>query len=123
MIGPHEGQELVLMLAGEKSLAMFHDALPDNDVIPEEIIPERAFAPHVQQGRIKRFAEDIRNAKNGRTMRFVCFTLPGHEWRAHCVLWLKREFFTGRLDHHPEHEALIGRLLGYNEADIAAFLS
>jgi hypothetical protein len=39
MIGPHEGKELELMLAGKKHLAAFGD-----------IIPEKKFPPYVENG-------------------------------------------------------------------------
>ncbi len=45
MIGPHEGEELELMLAGKKHLAIFHDAIPEDGYISEDIIPEQALAP------------------------------------------------------------------------------
>lgn len=122
MIGPHEGKELELMLAGEKSLAMFHDLVPAGGEIAEGVIPERAFAPHVAAGAIKRFAVDITNAKNGDVIRYVCFTLPGQEWRAEFLLWMNQEFYAGRLNHSPAHDELIGKLLGYGAADIQDFL-
>lgn len=45
-IGPHEGRELALMLAGKKPLAMFNDDWP-TDWEP----PEIAFDPYVAEGR------------------------------------------------------------------------
>lgn len=123
MIGPHEGKELALMLVGEKSLAMFHDAIPDNDEIAEEIIPEEAFAPHVAAGTIKRFSKDIESTRKGGVIRFVCFTLPNEEWRAEYLLWFKSERFSRRLDHDPAHDEIIGKLLGYTDGDVQEFLS
>lgn len=41
MIGPHEEQELELMLEGKKPLAVFCDYIPDNKKISEKIIPEK----------------------------------------------------------------------------------
>jgi hypothetical protein len=43
MIGPHEGQELELMLAGKKRLAAFGDIIPENGIINEQIIPEKNY--------------------------------------------------------------------------------
>lgn len=121
MIGPHEGKELGLMLAGEKRLAFFHDAVINGQDIPEEIIPENAFAPHVRSGEIIRLAADIPSHK-GDLIRYVCFTLPDEEWRAHFLLWLKTETHAGRLEHAPAHDEMIGKLLGYADQDVDEFL-
>lgn len=124
MIGPHEGKELELMLAGEKKLAVFHDALPpDGAEIPEEIIPEKAFAPYVAEGAMTRIAEDIRAQKTGDTIRYVCFTLPGEEWRARTFLWMRRQTFSGRRPADKTDDIFTGRLLGYDESDIEKFIS
>ncbi len=123
MIGPHERKELELMLAGNKSLAMFHDVLPTHGEISEEIIPEQAFAPHVTAGTFKRFARDISNVDNNDVIRFVCFTLPGEEWRAEFLLWFKHELFSNHISHNSAHDEIIGKLLGYCGADIAEFIS
>ncbi|MCB1533042.1 MAG: hypothetical protein KDJ35_09265 [Alphaproteobacteria bacterium] len=122
MIGPHEGKELALMLAGKKPLAMFHDLVPTSGTIPEEIIPEQAFAPHVTAGTIKRFAADFTNTRNGDTIRYVLFALPGAEWRAEFLLWLNREFYADRSAWNSAHDELTGKLLGYSDADIQDFL-
>ncbi|MCB1530012.1 MAG: hypothetical protein H6853_09060 [Rhodospirillales bacterium] len=122
MIGPHEGKELELMLAGDKKLAFFHDIIPAEGEIAEEIIPERAFAPYVQEGRLLRFAGDIPKTGSADVLRFVCFTLPGEEWRAQFILWLKREWLGGRLEYNPAHEDIIGNLLGYDAQDIEEYL-
>ncbi len=122
MIGPHEGRELELMLAGRKALAVFHDVLPSGGNIPEEIIPEQAFAPYVASGTFRRFAEEIISPKGDR-IRHVCFTLPGHEWRAEFFLWLHREIYAGRIRYEPAHEHIIGGLLGYEKADGEEFLN
>ena len=123
MIGPHEGKELVMMLAGEKSLAMFHDAVPESGNISEAIIPEKTFAPYVATGQIKRFAKDIPSKKSGKAIRYVCFSITGQEWRAEFLLWLKEEVLSARIDHAPAHDEIIGRLLGYSDEDIQEFLN
>ncbi len=123
MIAPHEGKELELMLAGTKNLAMFHDAvLPDRE-ISEDIIPENVFAPYVEKDEILRFSKDIHNVKTGGIIRYVLFSLPDEGWRAEFVLWLKQEWLDGHVPHNPANDAIIGRLLGYDERDIAEFLS
>ncbi|MAE51451.1 MAG: hypothetical protein CMH27_06550 [Micavibrio sp.] len=122
MIGPHEGRELDLMLAGEKSLAVFHDLYVDGDDIPEDIIPERAFAPYVAQGKIMRLETIVTNARNGDRVKFVCFTLPGQEWRAQFYLWIEESVFSKELKYNPAHDEIVGKLLGYSNEDIRDFL-
>ena len=45
-VGPHEGKELDLMLAGTKPLALFSDAVEG-----ASSFPEADFVPHVAAGR------------------------------------------------------------------------
>jgi hypothetical protein len=123
MIGPHEGKELELMLAGKKYLAAFGDVLPDDgSKINEQIIPENKFAPYVKSGAIKRFERYVRSAKDNRQIFYVCFTLPGHEWRAETILWLREMAHTNRMPIDSAMEIMIGRLLDYDEADIQDFI-
>ncbi len=122
MIGPHQGKELELMLAGQKALAVFHDAVPPGGEIGEDIIPERAFAPYVAAGKIRRFSEDVRSSKDGSIIRFVCFVLMGEEWRAEFLLWYNRELHAGRMKYDSGHEYIIGGLLGYAEEDVKGFI-
>lgn len=122
MIGPHEGKELELMLAGQKKFAFFHDVIPITKKISEEIIPEKTFAPHVAQGKIFRFSEDIRDMKSEDVIRYVCFVLPGEEWRAQFFLWLARQRVLGLIPADDACDIMVGRLLGYSESDITEFL-
>ena len=110
------------MLAGKKQLAVFHDELINDQEIPEDIIPEKSFAPYVTKGTIKRFFEDIPVAKSGDVIRYVLFTLPGEEWRAHFLIWLKQNTLKNKIPHDKAHDIIIGRLLGYSEEDIQDYL-
>ncbi len=120
MIGPHQGKELALMLKGEKHLALFHDAIPAQGDIPEDIIPERAFVPHVAEGIIKRFGKDY--AHGGQTVRYVCFTSQANEWRAHAFFHFHEEALAGRRPFDEAYEYAVGRLLDYSEADIRHYI-
>ena len=124
MIGPHEGRELELMLAGKKKIAMFHDVLISGEDIPEEIIPERAFAPYVKNGSIVRIQKDLKYKGQPETIRYVFFVTPGEEWRVYTHLWITEETLVAR--HRKQDtadESIIGRLLDYSEEDIAHFIS
>lgn len=65
MIGPHQGKGLELMISGKKHLALFSDELLPRQPISEEIIPDKAFAPHVQSDKIVRF-QRIESKKKAR---------------------------------------------------------
>ncbi|HMA16509.1 MAG TPA: hypothetical protein VKP12_17100, partial [Kiloniellaceae bacterium] len=67
-IGPHEGRELELMLAGTKPLAMFGDAVGSAQEVPED-----DFAPYVAEGRIVRREALYRPRASGAPGRFVYF--------------------------------------------------
>lgn len=121
MIGPHEGKELELMLAGEKHLAVYHDVIRPGYEIPETVIPEDAFSSYVKKGTILRFSQEF--SVQGSTIRYVCFTTPSQSWRAHAFLWIKQEGFLGTRPFDEAYEYFIGRLLGYEESDIAHFLT
>jgi hypothetical protein len=122
MIGPHEGRELELMLAGKKNLAVFHALLNSGDENNQQIIPEDAFAPYVSNGMIVRLSEDVQYSNSSDIIRYVCFTLPAEEWRARFFLWLNREYAQGRIQWNDSYNSLIGGLLGYTSNDIDDFL-
>lgn len=113
-VGPHTGRELEFMLSGQKLCALFFDVIPENGKIPEEIIPEAAFAPYIAEGRFLRFSKES-VTKTNRIVRYVCFTSPTEAWRADAIFWLS--------NHHDDAaDIIIGRLLGYTEDQINAFL-
>lgn len=122
MIGPHEGKELELMLAGKKPLAAFGDIIPEDGIIAEEIIPEKAFASYVEEGRFIRISEDVSDPLESYTMRYVCFTQPDQEWRAHTFINLRKAMRLREIPNDNHMDVMIGRILGYNEEDIEEFI-
>ena len=123
MIGPHVGKELDLMLAGEKVFAAFSDVVPESGEIIEEIIPEQAFAPYVAEGKFIRIAKDFVDPGDGMVVRYVCFTVPGEEWRAQTYLWIREQIRSGKMPYDNACDVIIGRLLGYSEEDIQEFIN
>ncbi len=117
-IGPHEGRELELMQAGKKPLAMFHDDLPEGMELPED-----SFDPYVDDGKFVKneIFVPCPAAKQAR-LRYYFYTLPGEEWRTKRLIEIQRGFFEDSVRTTPELETEIGRLLGYDEADIQIFL-
>ncbi|MBB4285815.1 hypothetical protein [Roseospira goensis] len=110
-VGPHEGRELALMLAGEKPLALFCDIVPSPYVWPDD-----RFAPHVATGRLVMWEYREPTPDGRHTVRWLYYALPGEEWRIDRAHALRAV---------PGEEACteLGRLLGYREADIRAFVA
>lgn len=123
MIGPHEGEELELMLSGQKDLAVFYDYFTPDQAIAEQIIPEKAFAPHVASGTILRFEQVLFSPKAKREILYVCFTTPKNEWRAKAFFWIKTAVLNDVYEADTFYELYVGRLLGYQDADIYDFIS
>lgn len=116
-IGPHEGRECHLMLAGEKPMAMFCDVASHSDHFPEE-----EFAPHVAAGAIRRREELYSGANGGIITRCLFFSLPGQERRMEAAHMIQKEIFTGVRSGTEADDIRLGRLLGYTEKEIAAYL-
>lgn len=122
MIGPHEGRELELMLAGQKHLAVFFEAIIPGQEISEQVIPEKTFAPFVANGKIIRTSHIFTNSKSLHPIQYVCYTLPGNEWRAEAFFWIHEECAAGRRPFDDTYEYFVGRLLDYSEEDIFSFI-
>lgn len=117
-VGPHEGKELGLMLAGTKPLAMF------SDVVEGAFwFPEADFAPHVAAGRILRFEDVTPPRADGYAIRRLFYCLPGEEWRVEAARELQDRPAHRDQPWTDEYDRAMGRLLGYREKDIEAFLA
>lgn len=104
------------MLAGAKPLAMFRDGVGYT-----HHFPEAEFAPHVARGAIIRREEIHRGAGPVATL-CVYFALPGEEWRIEAADAIDRGEGRGARSIE-EDEIAMGRLLGYTEDEIAAYLA
>ena len=122
MIGPHEEQELELMLAGKKHLAAFSDIVPDNGIIDEQIIPEQKFKPYVDNGEIIRQSTEFKKP-DGHLLRIVCFTSPNEVWRAKVYIYLRKKIYFKEMKYTDTLDEIFGDLLGYSQKDIAEFLN
>lgn len=103
------------MLAGTKPAAMFGEAVQFRDILPED-----DFAPHVAAGRIVKREYYWSNADH--SFVEIYYALPDEEWRIdrlhdlHLVVRNKLRPWTA------DDERETGRLLGYTEAEVDAFL-
>lgn len=111
------------MLSGEKHLAVFYDVVRESFHNNDDIIPESDFTPYVQNGSLIRHQKDFFHARQNQTVRYVCFTTPGNEWRAQAFYHAHEEGISGKRPFDDAYEYLVGRLLGYNEQDIKDFIS
>jgi hypothetical protein len=104
----HTNRELALMLEGTKPLAAFNEIFELS--YNEEIIPEKAFAPHIAQGTIIK-REQIFIASHNMKLRRVLYALPSEEWRidAYLLMWE----VAHKSGWNESMERLEGRLLGY----------
>ncbi|WP_370152058.1 hypothetical protein [Ferrovibrio sp.] len=116
-IGPHDGRELDLMLAGRKPLAMFYD------VVPASIeLPEADFAPHVASGRLIRREEIYPGRSGSQPLRYIYYALPAEAPRIDRLHTINAAIHGGARKATEADDIEIGRLLGYSEAEIAAYV-
>lgn len=117
-IGPHEGRELDLMLSGDKPLAMFSDIVSSGFEWPDE-----QFDPYVTSGALVK-KEFRTNTPDGRfQVRHLYFALPDEAWRIEEAHDLSCRHFDAWNAEAEEACVKLGRLLGYAEGDIQAFVS
>ena len=78
LIGPHEGREIELMLAGEKPLALFSCFVDDVGIIPSE-----QFDGYVANGRLIKREWDVKmpTEEGMPPFRHVLLALPNEAWR------------------------------------------
>ncbi|MBI1188136.1 MAG: hemin receptor [Alphaproteobacteria bacterium] len=112
-IGPHEGRELDLLLAGEKPAARFR-----LDGLSEEY--EDRFREAVERGDIVEF--DFPDPDPQLHRRFYC--LHGEEWRVKVMDLIDRLLADRTLTGFSEDDLhrLDGTLLGYDKCDIDLFI-
>jgi hypothetical protein len=112
-IGPHEGRELELLLAGEKPAARFR-----LDGLSEEY--EARFREAVERGDILEF--DFPASELHLHRRFYC--RRGEEWRVKVMDLIDRLLADRTLIGFSEEDLhrLDGTLLGYQKGDIDLFI-
>ena len=116
-VGPHAERELLLMLAGSKPAAMFSEAVQHRS-----IMPEADFAPYVADGRLVKREYLTGDPQTGIEFIHIYYALPGEEWRIDALHKLEVGIQQRTIVATPEIETEIGRLLGYTEDEIAAYL-
>jgi hypothetical protein len=120
-VGPHEGRELDLMLAGTKPLSMFVEIVGDE----VELFSEANFDALVSQGRlIKRVTVKSASAPGGKTVqtRQVLYALPNEEWRIPAFLHVQDLYDSLVPGWRFDLDRVMGLLLGYEHSDIESFV-
>jgi hypothetical protein len=120
-VGPHEGRELELMIAGTKPLSMFVEPIPSE----LECFPEADFDALVSDGRLIKSVsvESIKtpDGKSGQVRR-ILYALPNEEWRIRSLLLVKNLYSSLAPGWRPDLDRVIGLLLGYERKDVESFL-
>jgi len=121
-IGPHEGREIALMLAGKKPLAYFYGFVGETG-----IIPDAEFEPHVQAGTLvkREWIVTLPPPPDGRTLppfRHVLLALPEDAWRIDAAFEVINGYDGDRRRRGEDARVRMGRLLGYSEEAIAFFV-
>jgi hypothetical protein len=116
----HTNRELILMLSGEKPLAVFYDFYPPT--IDQEFIPKDKFEPHVINQRFIRrefILED--KLEPSRSMCWTLYALPEEAWRIEAfILMTKTAKISGWNNGFQRME---GSLLGYTDEQNNEFLN
>ena len=113
----HTNRELEFMLERGKPLAHFYDAYPSEP--DEEIFPEEAFAPYVENGKfvMREFVEPLREPPKGhphvRGVRHLFYARAGEGWRIDAYIMMMAAAAKGGWSEG--FERLQGSLLGYEE--------
>ncbi len=130
-IGPHEGMELRLMLAGIKPAAMFSDTLPVSD----HPMPEYDFDHYVASGNFVKnevtFPMLVQTAHPDIThIRYIFYAIAREAWRVDALErvqielhnYIKAHPYDKKISDFEPMDIEIGRLLGYTEDQIDTFL-
>ncbi len=119
LIGPHEGQEIALMLAGEKPLALFSGFVGET-----QIVPDGEFEPHVREGRLlkREWEVPLPHEEGMPPFRHVLLALPDEAWRLDDAYDILNHHEGDPRRHSDDGHVRMGWLLGYSEEAIGAFI-
>jgi hypothetical protein len=120
-VGPHEGRELELMLAGKKPLSMFVHAVG----IEREFFPERQFDLHVAEGLFVKdvhIENDVAIEDESCNLRTVLYATASEAWRIPAMLMIRDIYYSMGAGWRPDLERVTGSLLGYDRNDVELFI-
>lgn len=121
-VGPHEGDELTLMMSGSKPMAMFVEPL-DTEF---EYFPETDFDEQVQNGRFVKcecIGETMKPDGKVEKFRRILYCNSDETWRLRSMILIQDLYQSLMPGWRPDLDRVIGILLGYKRDDIERFLA
>ncbi|HCJ6432739.1 hemin receptor [Acinetobacter baumannii] len=109
-LGPHEGQELELLLSGHKSIALFYDLLPTE------------FVKHLEQGSLSMLSKDIETSLSLPFSIMLIYKDASLADLNELMLCIENSLKATQLEEHLELNRRIGQLLGYSTQDIEFYI-
>ena len=113
MLGPHEGFELELMLAGDKPMAFFWHEADGADLYPRQ-----AFEAEVAAGRLLRF---ILPGDGQPVLEWIWYCQPKEAWRGELARRMQASVMAGEITDSASIETyhrISGHLLGSCAVDV-----
>ena len=121
-LGPHEGRELELMLAGKKCLSFFYFEVG----VEREIFPESQFDLQVAKGLLVKDerVEEFVSPETGEmtSARNILYAATHEAWRIPAMRMVEDIYQRMRPGWRPDLERMKGWLLGYDPQDVELFI-
>lgn len=109
-LGPHEGQELELLLSGHKSIALFYDLLPTE------------FVKYLEQGTLTMLSKDIETSLPVPFSIMLIYKDASLADLNELVLCIEKSIKETQLEDRLALDRRIGQLLGYSAQDIEFYI-
>ncbi|EXR50165.1 hemin receptor [Acinetobacter baumannii] len=109
-LGPHEGQELELLLSGKKSIAYFYELLPIE------------FIKHLEQGSLSMISKDIETSLSLPFSIMLIYKDASLADLNELMLCIEKSLKETQLEDRLELDRRIGQLLGYSTQDIEFYI-
>ena len=109
-LGPHEGQELELLLSGHKSIALLYELLPIE------------FIKHLEQGSLSMISKDIETSLSLPFSIMLIYKDASLADLNELMLCIERSLKATQLEERLELDRRIGQLLGYSVQDIEFYI-
>jgi hypothetical protein len=122
-LGPHEGRELELMLAGKKHLSYFFF---EEGFEPNGFFPESQFDAAVAEGLLVKDerSERLVYREDGTQIdvRNVLYATADEAWRIPAMRMVQDIYAAMGPGWRPDLERMIGSLLGYDQQHVELFI-
>jgi len=109
-LGPHEGQELELLLASKKPIALFYDLLPVS------------FLKHLEQGTLSMLSKDIETSLPLPFSIMLIYKDASLADLNELMMCIETLFKETNFEKCIELERRVGQLLGYSAQDIEFYI-